>query len=257
VTVYLDELFSLTGRVAAVTGGSSGIGRVIAEALGRAGARVVVLARRAEPLADTVRELTAVGVDAAYVSADLADRQALRDAAERAVQPYGEPDILVMAAGINLRPPLSTLTEADWDNVMAVNLDAPFLLGQRFGPAMAERGWGRIVNLVSQQAVRAFGNSGAYGASKGGVASLTRSQAEAWSRHGVCCNAIAPGVVRTPMNAALFADQQRVAAMAARTMVGRNGEAADFAGLAVFLASPACAYLTGQTIFLDGGFSSS
>jgi NAD(P)-dependent dehydrogenase (short-subunit alcohol dehydrogenase family) len=257
VTAYLDELFSLAGRVALVTGGSSGIGRVIAEALGRAGARVVVMARREGPLADTVRELAAVGVDAAYVSADHADRQALRAAAERAVQPYGEPDILVTAAGINLRPPLSTLTEADWDTVMAVNLDAPFLLGQRFGPGMAERGWGRIVNLVSQQAVRAFGNSGAYGASKGGVASLTRSQAEAWSRHGVCCNAIAPGVVRTPMNAALFADPQRVAAMAARTMAGRNGEAADFAGLAVFLAGPACAYLTGQVIFLDGGFSSS
>jgi NAD(P)-dependent dehydrogenase (short-subunit alcohol dehydrogenase family) len=255
MTEYLDELFSLAGRVAVVTGGSSGIGRVIAEALGRAGARVVVVARREQPLAETVGELTAVGVEAAYVSADLADRVALRAAADRATEPYGEPDILVTAAGINLRPPLSTLADAEWDAIMAINLDAPFLLGQRFGPGMAERGWGRIVNLVSQQAVRAFGNSGAYGVSKGGVASLTRSQAEAWSRYGVCCNSIAPGVVRTPMNTALFADPQRTAAMAARTMVGRNGEAADFAGLAVFLASPACVYLTGQTIFLDGGFS--
>jgi NAD(P)-dependent dehydrogenase (short-subunit alcohol dehydrogenase family) len=256
VTAYLDDLFSLAGRVALVTGGSSGIGRVIAEALGRAGARVVVMARREGLLAGTVRELEAVGVEAAYVSADLADRAALRAAADRATEPYGEPDILVTAAATNLRPPLSTLTESDWDATMAVNLDAPFLLGQRFGPGMAERGWGRIVNLVSQQAVRAFGNSGAYGVSKGGVASLTRSQAEAWSRRGVCCNAIAPGVVRTPMNTALFADPQRAAAMAARTMVGRNGEAADFAALAVFLASPGCAYLTGQMIFLDGGFSS-
>jgi NAD(P)-dependent dehydrogenase (short-subunit alcohol dehydrogenase family) len=256
VTEYLQGLFSLPGRVALVTGGSSGIGRVIAEALGRAGARVVLLARREGPLADTVRELAAVGVEAAYVAVDVADRQALRAAADRAVEPYGEPDILVTAAAINLRPPLSTLTEADWDATMATNLDAPFLLGQRFGPGMAERGWGRIVHLVSQQAVRAYGNSGAYGASKGGVASLTRSQAEAWSRYGVCCNAIAPGVVRTPMTAATFADPARAAAMAARTMVGRNGEAADFAGLAVFLASPSCAYLTGQVIFLDGGFSS-
>lgn len=256
MAAYLDELFSLAGRVAVVTGGSSGIGRVIAEALGRAGARVVLLARREGPLADAVRELAAVGVEATYVAADLADRAALRAAADRAAQVYGEPDILVTSAGINLRPPLSTLTESDWDTIMAVNLDAPFLLGQRYGPTMAARGWGRIINLVSQQAVRAFGNSGAYGVSKGGLAALTRSQAEAWSRHGVCCNAIAPGVVRTPMNAPLFADPQRAAAMAARTMVGRNGEAADFAGLAVFLASPACAYLTGQTIFLDGGFSS-
>jgi gluconate 5-dehydrogenase len=255
VSAYLEELFSLAGRVAVVTGGSSGIGRVIAEALGRAGARVVVMARREGPLADTVRQLAAAGVAAEYVAVDLADRAAVRAAADRAAEPYGEPDILVTAAAVNLRPPLSTLTEADWDTTMAVNLDAPFLLGQRFGPGMAERGWGRIIHLVSQQAVRAYGNSGAYGVSKGGVASLTRSQAEAWSRYGVCCNAVAPGIVRTPMTAAIFEDPQRAAAMAARTMVGRNGEATDFAGLAVFLASPACAYLTGQTIFLDGGFS--
>lgn len=255
MSAYLEELFSLAGRVAVVTGGSSGIGRVIAEALGRAGARVVVMARREGPLADTVRQLAAAGVAAEYVAVDLADRAAVRAAADRAAEPYGEPDILVTAAAVNLRPPLSTLTEADWDTTMAVNLDAPFLLGQRFGPGMAERGWGRIIHLVSQQAVRAYGNSGAYGVSKGGVASLTRSQAEAWSRYGVCCNAIAPGIVRTPMTAAIFADPQRAAAMAARTMAGRNGEATDFAGLAVFLASPACAYLTGQTIFLDGGFS--
>jgi len=255
VSAYLEELFSLAGRVAVVTGGSSGIGRVIAEALGRAGARVVVMARREGPLADTVRQLAAAGVAAEYVAVDLADRAAVRAAADRAAEPYGEPDILVTAAAVNLRPPLSTLTEADWDTTMAVNLDAPFLLGQRFGPGMAERGWGRIIHLVSQQAVRAYGNSGAYGVSKGGVASLTRSQAEAWSRYGVCCNAIAPGIVRTPMTAAIFADPQRAAAMAARTMAGRNGEATDFAGLAVFLASPACAYLTGQAIFLDGGFS--
>lgn len=255
MSAYLEELFSLAGRVAVVTGGSSGIGRVIAEALGRAGARVVVMARREGPLADTVRQLAAAGVAAEYVAVDLADRAAVRAAADRAAEPYGEPDILVTAAAVNLRPPLSTLTEADWDTTMAVNLDAPFLLGQRFGPGMAERGWGRIIHLVSQQAVRAYGNSGAYGVSKGGVASLTRSQAEAWSRYGVCCNAVAPGIVRTPMTAAIFEDPQRAAAMAARTMVGRNGEATDFAGLAVFLASPACAYLTGQTIFLDGGFS--
>jgi NAD(P)-dependent dehydrogenase (short-subunit alcohol dehydrogenase family) len=256
VTAYLDELFSLAGRVAVVTGGSSGIGRVIAEALGRAGARVVVLARRPGPLRETVRQLAAAGVDAAYVAVDLADREALRAAADRAAEPYGEPDILVTSAGINPRPPMPELTVSDWDTIMAVNLDAPFLLGQRYAPGMAERGWGRIVNLVSQQAVRAYGNSGAYGVSKGGVASLTRSQAEAWSRYGVCCNAIAPGVVRTPMTEAIFGDPQRTAAMAARTMVGRNGEPADFAGLAVFLAGPACAYLTGQTVFLDGGFSS-
>jgi gluconate 5-dehydrogenase len=138
---------------------------------------------------------------------------------------------------------------------MAVNLDAPFLLGQHLGPAMAARGWGRIINIASQQAIRAFGHSGAYGVSKAGVAALTRAQAEAWSAYGVCCNTIAPGFVSTPLTQAVFADPARVAAMAARTMIGRNGEPADFCGVAVFLASHAAAYVTGQTIFVDGGFS--
>jgi gluconate 5-dehydrogenase len=148
------------------------------------------------------------------------------------------------------------LSPAEWDTTLAVNLTAPFLLGQAFAPTMARRGWGRIVNLASQQAIRAFGNSGAYGVSKAGVAALTRSQAEAWSRHGVCCNAIAPGFVRTPMTTAVFDDPQRASAMARRTMAGRNGTLADLAGVAVFLASAASAYVTGQTIFVDGGFSS-
>jgi gluconate 5-dehydrogenase len=252
---YLHELFSLAGRVAVVTGGSSGIGRAIAGALGRAGARVVLVARREAPLAATVTHLVADGVEAAAVAADLADRAALRAAADRAAQVYGEPDILVNAAAVNRRPPMAELTDDDWDATIAANLDAPFLLGQRFAPPMAARGWGRIINIASQQAVRAYGNSGAYGVSKAGLTGLTRSQAEAWSRHGVCCNAIAPGVVHTPLTRELFADPARVAAMAARTMLGRNGEPADFAGAAVFLASPASAAVTGQTIFVDGGFS--
>jgi gluconate 5-dehydrogenase len=138
---------------------------------------------------------------------------------------------------------------------MAVNLDAPYLLGQRLGPAMAEAGWGRIINLASQQTIRAFGNSGAYGVSKAAVAGLTRSQAEAWSARGVCANAIAPGFVATPLTEEVFRDPARAEALARRTMAGRNGEPGDFAGVAVFLAGDASAYVTGQTIFVDGGFS--
>ncbi|BCJ34289.1 2-deoxy-D-gluconate 3-dehydrogenase [Actinocatenispora thailandica] len=252
---YLAGLFSLDGLVAVVTGGSSGIGRGITDALAGAGASVVVVARTRSALDSTVAELTAAGHRAAAVDADLATRDGVRSAAERAVAPFGEPDILVNCAGINLRPPMSELTEQDWDSTMAVNLTAPYLLGQRFGPRMADRGFGRIIHVTSQQAHRAFVDSGAYGVSKGGLESLARSQAEAWSRHGVTCNALVPGFVLTPSNARLQGDPERVAALAARTMVGRNGRADDFAGAAVFLASRSAGYVTGQSVFVDGGFS--
>ena len=241
---YLDELFGLAGRTAVVTGGSSGIGLEMARALSRAGARVVLVARRPEPLERAVADL---GGATTAISADLADRGAL----ER----IPVADILVNAAAVNRRPPLDQLTEEDWDVTLAANLTAPFLLGQRFGPAMAARGWGRIINVVSQQAFRAYGNSGAYGASKAGLVALTRSQAEAWSPSGVCCNAVAPGVVHTPLTEETFADPAKVAKHAARSMIGRNGLPTDFTGCAVFLASDAAAAVTGQTLFVDGGYS--
>ncbi|MFF0012980.1 SDR family NAD(P)-dependent oxidoreductase [Streptomyces sp. NPDC005374] len=252
---YLSELFSLDGRVALVTGGSSGIGRAIAGALARAGASVVIVARGEAELTSTVDELTSDGCRAAWVGGDLSTREGVRTAAEAAVAPFGEPDILVNSAGINLRPPMDELTDDVWDTTMAVNLEAPFLLGRRFGPGMAERGFGRIIHITSQQAHRAFVRSGAYGVSKGGLESLARSQAEAWSPHGVTCNTLVPGFVMTPLNARLASDPDQVAALAARTMTGRNGLADDFAGAAVFLASGASAYVTGQSIFVDGGLS--
>jgi NAD(P)-dependent dehydrogenase (short-subunit alcohol dehydrogenase family) len=255
VTSYLDELFALSNRVAVVTGGNSGIGRAIALALGRAGAQVVIVARNPATLADSVADLTAAGCKAASVSADLRDRAEVSRAAGQAADAFGPPDILVNCAGVNIRPPLGQLTTEQWDVQMAVNLTAPFLLGQRYGPQMAERGWGRIINITSQQADRAYANSGGYGATKGGLASLTRSQSEAWAASGVCVNALCPGVVMTPMNAHIAADPAIVAKLAARTMIGRNGLADDFAGAAVFLAGPSSAYVTGQVIRVDGGFS--
>jgi NAD(P)-dependent dehydrogenase (short-subunit alcohol dehydrogenase family) len=255
VPEYLRGLFGLDGRIALITGGSSGIGQAIAGALAGAGARVVILARGQAALKETVASLEAGGGAAAWVRADLSNRAAVTAGANEAAAVFGEPDILVNCAGINLRPPLPELPVAQWDETMAVNLTAPFLLGQRFGPGMAARGWGRIINVTSQQYHRAFGNSGGYGASKGGLASLTRSQSEAWSRSGVCCNSLCPGFVPTPLNAAVAADPKRSAALAARTMVGRNGVPDDFAGAAVFLASPASAFVTAQTLYVDGGFS--
>ena len=255
MTGYLEELFSLAGRVAVVTGGSSGIGAEMARALALAGARVLLVARDKERLGEAADLMKAAGGEAAWVSADLADRAEVERAADAAAAAFGSPDILVNCAGINLRPPLASLSVQDWDLTMAVNLTAPFLLGQRFGPQMAARGWGRIVNVTSQQAQRAFANSGGYGASKGGLAALTRSQSEAWARSGVCCNSVCPGFVPTRLNAHVARDPELSAALAARTMVGRNGQPADFAGVAVFLASRASDYVTGQTLYVDGGFS--
>ncbi|MDX3427919.1 SDR family oxidoreductase [Streptomyces sp. NBC_01693] len=252
---YLSELFSLEGRIAVVTGGSSGIGRGIAGALAHAGASVVVVARREPELVRTVAELGAEGCRAAWVSADLGTADGVRTAGDEAAAAFGEPDILVNCAGINLRPPMGELDEDVWDTTMTVNLKAPYLLGRRFGPGMAERGFGRIIHITSQQAHRAFVQSGAYGVSKGALESLARSQAEAWSPHGVTCNTLVPGFVMTPLNERLSSDPERVAALAARTMVGRNGLAEDFAGAAVFLASAASSYVTGQSLFVDGGFS--
>ena len=252
---FLAGLFSLKGRVAVVTGGSSGIGAAMASALALAGARVVLVARDPARLSAAARALREAGCEAAWISADLAERAEVTRAGAAAAEPFGEPDILVNCAGVNLRPPLDLMTEDEWDLTLGLNLTAPFLLGQRFGPGMAERGWGRIINVTSQQAHRAFGNSGGYGPSKAGLAALTRSQSEAWARSGVTVNSICPGFVATPLTEKVASDPVRAAALASRTMMGRNGEPSDFAGAAVFLASPASDYVTGQTLFVDGGFS--
>ena len=169
----------------------------MAGALASAGASVVLVGRQAGMLDEAVAGIRTAGGAADRVSADLGDRAAIGRACHLIGEPFGAPDILVNAAGVNIRPPLRELTADDWDRSLEVNLTAPFLLGQHFGPGMAARGWGRIINVASQQAIRAFGNSGGYGASKGGLVSLTRSQAEAWAAAGVCCNAIAPGFVPT------------------------------------------------------------
>jgi gluconate 5-dehydrogenase len=250
-----DSLFDLTGRVAVVTGANSGIGKAIAVALAGAGAAVILVARRAPELEAAQREIEAAGGRAATRACDLTDRTALFACAAGAAGPFGPPDILVSAAGVNIRKPMLEITERDWDATLRLNLDAPFFLAQKLAPAMIAKGWGRIINVASLQSVRAFGNSGAYGASKGGVMQLTRAQAEAWSKHGVTANAIGPGFFATPLTAPVTSDPKRWQAMADRTFVGRNGELDDLRGIALFLASRASDYVTGQTIFVDGGFS--
>ncbi|MDP4505155.1 SDR family NAD(P)-dependent oxidoreductase [Nonomuraea turcica] len=248
---YLRELFSLHGRRALVTGGSSGIGYAMAEAIGRAGAEVVLVARRAHELDQAAARLRAHGVSATRISADLGER----DDVQRVCDTAGDIDILVNDAANNIRKPMAELTADDYEQTIAVNLTAPYLLGQHFGPKMAARGWGRIINVGSQQTISAFGDSGVYGAAKAALAGLTRSQAEAWSARGVCVNTIIPGFVLTPLTEPAQAIPGRVEALAARHMVGRNGVPQDFAGAAVFLAGDASAFVTGQMLFVDGGFS--
>jgi gluconate 5-dehydrogenase len=251
----IASLFSLTGRVALVTGASSGIGRTVANAYADAGAKVVLVARREAELADACVEIAARGGHAHALACDLSERAQIASCAESAARPFGAPDIVVNCAGVNIRKPMLELTGQDWAATMRLNLDAPILLSQRLAPAMIERGWGRVINVASLQSVRAFANSGAYGASKGGIVQLTRAQAEAWSRHGVNANAIAPGFFATPLTAPVASDPVKWQANAARTFVGRNGELPDLVGTAVYLASRASDYVTGQTIFVDGGFS--
>ncbi len=247
--------FDLAGKTALVTGANSGIGREIALALAEAGAAVVLVARRAAELEEAKRAVEAEGGRAAVLPADLADRAALREAAARAPSFFGDPDILVNAAGINRRGALLELTDEDWDATLAINLTAPFLLAQALAPAMIRRGWGRIVNIASLQSLRAFPNCAPYGASKGGVMQLTRALAEAFSREGVTANAIAPGFFPTALTAPVVNDPARWEKVAESTFAKRNGELRDLRGTAVFLASRASDYVTGQTIFVDGGFS--
>lgn len=251
------ESFALTGKIALVTGANSGIGREIAFALAQAGAAVVLVARRAAALEATKQSIEAAGGRAAVLKNDLSTRAGVFACAAAAPEAFGAPDILVTAAANNIRKPMLELTEADWDDTMRLNLEAPFFLAQKLVPAMIAKGWGRIINIASQQSFRAFGNSGAYGVSKSAIVQLTRAQAEAWTKQGVTANAIAPGFVATPLTTVVSNDPLRRKAMADRTMIGRIGEPEDICGAAVFLASPAAAYVTGQTIFVDGGFSAS
>ena len=242
----------LSGHVALVTGASSGLGRRAALVLSMAGASVVALARREDALASLVDEAPGPVV---ALPADLANRDALADIAKRAAEPFGAPDIVVHAAGINTREVADDVTPEGWDVTINLNLAAPFFLSQALVPAMKEKGWGRIVNFASLQSHRAFPGGLSYGASKGGVAQLTRAMAEAWSKDGICANAIGPGFFRTELTAAVFNDPARAARNAAQTCIGRNGEVEDMDGPLLFLCSDACAYVTGQVLMVDGGFT--
>ncbi|SPJ31065.1 SDR family NAD(P)-dependent oxidoreductase [Falsiruegeria mediterranea] len=246
------HLFDLSGKVASITGASSGLGRQAARTLAAAGAKVVVVARREEALRETCGE---IGDCSTYVVADVADRDALPSTCDAISAPFGAPDILVHAAGVNTRQAADDVTDDGWDMTLALNLSAPFFLSQAFVPEMKAKGWGRIVNFASLQSTRAFPGGIAYGASKGGISQLTRAMAEAWSPHGITANAIGPGFFPTELTQAVFADDARAARNAAQTCIGRNGLLSDMDGPLLFLCSDASGYVTGQTLMVDGGFT--
>ncbi|MEM7528305.1 MAG: SDR family oxidoreductase [Pseudomonadota bacterium] len=246
------SLFDLTGRVACVTGASAGLGRRAALTLAEAGASVVGVARREGALEDLRTE---GGERVATVAADVAARdnvEALRDAVST---PFGAPQIVVHAAGVNTRETADAVTAEGWDQTIALNLSAPFFISQALVPAMRAKGWGRIVNFASLQTYRAFPGGIAYGASKGGIAQLTRAMAEAWSADGITANAIGPGFFPTELTAAVFSDADRSARNAAQTCMKRNGALEDIDGPLLFLCSDASNYVTGQVLMVDGGFT--
>ncbi len=255
MTRSIGKLFDLAGRRALVTGGNSGIGEAMARALGLAGARVLLVARRAEQLEAAAKRLHADGIDASFLAADLIEPAALRAIARDAEAQFGDVDILINAAGVNLREPFAQVTPESWQTQIALHLSAPFFLTQALAPGMQQRGWGRIINIASLQSCRAFANSAPYGAGKGGVVQLTRAIAQEWSHFGITCNAIGPGFFPTALTAAVFHNPELSARNAEQTCIGRNGELTDLYGATVFLASDASAYITGQTLMVDGGFT--
>lgn len=251
----ITELFSLSGQVALVTGASSGIGRHMATVLATAGADVALVARRADKLTDAVRSISEHGARATAISADLNDRTQLDGVIAETTATYGEPTILVNAAGVNFREPWDQITDDSWDTTINLNLSVPFFLARKCVPGMKKKNYGRIINIASLQSYRAFADSMPYGASKGGVTQLTRAMAEAWSKDGITTNAIAPGFFPTELTGPVFGNPEKSAHNAAMTAIGRNGELSDLDGVTVFLSAPASAYITGQVIPVDGGFT--
>ncbi len=252
----IRQLFDLSNRVALCTGGSSGIGRRMALALSQAGADVVLAGRNENALAEATEELKQAGNSrVTSIVANLRDRSILGDLVAEASGYFGAPDILTNAAGINLRQPYNEITEESWEQTLDINLSTPFFLARHCIPGMKEKGYGKIINVASLQSYRAFANSIAYGASKGGITQLTRAMAEAWSSEGIMTNAIAPGFFPTELTRRVYENPELLDHNARMTAIGRNGELSDLDGVTVFLASAAANYITGQIIPVDGGFT--
>jgi NAD(P)-dependent dehydrogenase (short-subunit alcohol dehydrogenase family) len=251
------KALDLSGRVAVVVGGTSGIGRAIALGLAEAGADVVVSGRRAELIDTVAKEIEAKGRRSLRQPADVADRASLETLRDRVVAELGKVDILVNSAGTTKRRPTLEVSEDEWNGIMETNLTGTLRACQVFGRHMVERGYGRIINIASLSSFVALFEVAAYAASKAAVASLTKSLAIEWSSKGVTVNAIAPGVFKTDLNTALLDGTDRGREFLLRTPMKRFGKVEELAGAAVFLASDAASFVNGEVLAVDGGFLAS
>ena len=246
----MTSLFSLEGKTALISGGGSGIGKTIAQAYSENGATIILVGRREVLLEEALGER-----DGFTIATDLMEEDASQTIYNACNALNALPDIIVNAAGLNPRKHADDVEQAEWNKTLHLNLSVPFFLAQTFAPNMKKNNWGRIINIASLQSSRAFTNGIAYGASKGGITQLTRAMAEAWSKDGITANAIAPGFFPTELTSAVFDDEKVSQHHASMTCIGRNGELSDLAGPAIFLASDASNYVTGQVLPVDGGYT--
>ena len=251
----MQELFDLSGKVAIVTGASRGLGQYFSRALAKAGADLVITSRTLSSLAEFKQEIESLGRRALAVQVDVLSKSDIENMVQAAIKEYGKIDILVNNAGLNIRSPAVDFSWEDWDTVLQTNLKGNFFCAQAVGKEMIKRKYGRIINMGSCTCVFGMEGIAPYTASRGGVLMMTRSLAAEWGKFGITANVLAPGWFKTAQNAALYENEEWIKNVKSRIPLDRPGQPHDLDGTVIFLASDASAYVTGQIILVDGGFT--